>query len=136
MSLPTIHGTQPKKIHEFYDRLVTNIESLKTMGKIRKINGYVRLTLDKLPGIRADLVRTDDDWQEWGFPQMTEVLRKWCERNPVPPSDQGLEYASGERGQHRPPRRERVFQAKQQVGNPGPVSTVTQAITNLLTARR
>ena len=27
-----------------------------------------RLTLDKLEGIRADLTRVDDDWQEWGFP--------------------------------------------------------------------
>ena len=135
MSLPTIHATQPKKIHEFYDRLVTNIQSLETMGKIREINGYVRLTLDKLPGIRADLVRIDDDWQEWGFPQMTEALRKWCERNPVPPSDQGLEYASGERGQHRPPRRE-CSKLSNKMGNTDLASTVTQAITNLLTARR
>ena len=28
-------------------------------------------------------MRLDDDWQEWGFPQLVEALRKWCERNPV-----------------------------------------------------
>ena len=46
--------------------------------------GCVRLTLDKLPGIRADQVRLDDNWQELGFPQLVEALRKWCERNSVP----------------------------------------------------
>ena len=32
------------------------------MGKLREIKGYVRVTLDKLPGIRTDLVRLDDEW--------------------------------------------------------------------------
>ena len=35
-----------------------------------------------MPGIRADLVRLDDDWQDWGFTQLVEALRKWTERNP------------------------------------------------------
>ena len=48
------------------------------------MNGYVRSTLDKLEGIRGDLVRTDDGWQMWDFPQLVEALRKWTERNPVP----------------------------------------------------
>ena len=83
ISLPTMQGSQPSKIHEFYENLVTNTQALETMGKIKDINGYVRVTLDKLPGIRADLVRLDEDWQNWGFPQMIEALRKWCDRNPV-----------------------------------------------------
>jgi len=52
------------------------------MGKLKEINGYVQLTLDKLPAIRADLVRLDDDWQQWEFRQFVEALRKWSERNP------------------------------------------------------
>ena len=90
IALPTIQGSQPVKIHEFYGRLVTNVQALETMGKIKDINGYVRVTLDKLPGIRADLVRLDDEWQEWGFPQMLEALRKWCDRNPLPSSEQPI----------------------------------------------
>ena len=31
---------------------------------------------------RGDLVRTDDNWQEWYFPQLLEALRKWTVRNP------------------------------------------------------
>ena len=34
------------------------------MGIYKEINGYVKLTLDKLQRIRADLVWTDDDWQD------------------------------------------------------------------------
>ena len=90
ITLPTIQGSQPVKIHEFYGRLVTNVQALETMGKIKDINGYVRVTLDKLPGIRADLVRLDDEWQEWGFPQVLEALRKWCDRNPLPSSEQPI----------------------------------------------
>ena len=55
-SLPIIHGTNPGKIREFYEKLVTNVQALETMGKLREMNGYVRMTLDKLIGIRADLV--------------------------------------------------------------------------------
>ena len=44
------------------------------MGKVKEIIGYVRNTLDKLAIIRADLVQTDDDWQEWEFPRFIEAL--------------------------------------------------------------
>ena len=77
------------------------------MGKEKEIRGYVRLTLDKLPDIRADLVRLDDNWQEWGFPQLVEGLRKWCERNPVP-----LDGNHGRRDKGRDP----LLQAKQEGG--------------------
>ena len=57
MSLPNIHGCQPSKIHKFYETLMYNVQSLQTLGKIGKVNGYVRATIDKLEGIRGDLVR-------------------------------------------------------------------------------
>ena len=82
MSLPIINGSQPNKIHEFYEKLLFNVQSLETMGKLQEVNGYVRITIDKLPGI-GDLVRTDDSWREWNFPQFVEELRKWTERNPL-----------------------------------------------------
>ena len=33
------------------------------MGKVRKVKGYLRCTLDKLGGVRADLVWMDDNCQ-------------------------------------------------------------------------
>ena len=44
------------------------------MGKLTEINGYVRLTLDKLQGIKADRIKMDNRWQEWKFPQLVEAL--------------------------------------------------------------
>ena len=83
MSLPTINGSQPNKIHEFYKKFLFNVHSLETMGKLQEVNGYVRMTIDTLPGITGDLVRTDDSWRECNFPQLVDELRKWTKRNPI-----------------------------------------------------
>ena len=72
---------------------------------MRDIKGYVRLTLDKLPGIRADLVRMDDNWQEWDFPKLVESLRKWADRNPKTIHDSE---------KHEKYKRENVSQIKEQ----------------------
>ena len=77
MTLTTINNTNPYEIHDFYKCLITHINTLDTM------NGYVWFTLDKLCGIWADLVRTDDNWKNWGFNELIEVISKWNERNPT-----------------------------------------------------
>jgi len=38
MSLPTIGGTQPARNHDFYKKLLFNVQSLETMGKLREVN--------------------------------------------------------------------------------------------------
>ena len=83
MGLPVVNGTNPKTIHEFYSKLVTHVQALETMGKLILIYGYVRTVLDRLPGIRSDIVRNDDNWQEWEFPQLVTALEKWTQRNPI-----------------------------------------------------
>ena len=83
-ALPIISGTNPVKIHQFYEKLLFNVQALETLGKLKEVNGYVRTSLDKLEGIRGDLVRTDDDWREWDFTKFVDALRKWTERNPLP----------------------------------------------------
>ena len=83
MNLTEVSGCNPLKIHEFYENLVRNVQSLETMGKLQTVNGYARMILDRLPGIRADLVRDDEKWKEWGFVELVEALRRWVERNPV-----------------------------------------------------
>ena len=76
MVLPSIPNTSTVRIHDFYERLSTNVNALDTLEKLKEINGYVRLTLDKLSGIRADLVRTDDSWKNCKFYELLESLRK------------------------------------------------------------
>lgn len=111
LSLPTICGTQPLKIYEFYEKLVTSVQSLETLGKLKEVNGYVRATIDKLEGIRGDLVRTDDNWQEWEFPQLIEAMRKWTERNPVKSEDTKRERDQIEKKKHS---HGRSFQTREQ----------------------
>ena len=67
LDLPRIKGTNPQNIHQFYEQLRYNVQSLETMGKLGDVRGNVALTIDKLAGIRGDLVRNDDDWQNWDF---------------------------------------------------------------------
>ena len=42
--------------------------------KVKEINGYVRLTLDKFPGIQTDLVRIGEDWQEMNIKQNIKII--------------------------------------------------------------
>ena len=107
--LPTIQGTNAGKIHEFYNQLLSNVQSLETLGKLREVNGYVRMCLDKLEGIRGDLVRTDDDWRQWDFIKLVDALRKWTERNPVKVN----EKLSDRSDKHARYSRTNAFQARQ-----------------------
>ena len=80
--LPFIPNQNLHRIHDFCDKLMFSVQSLQTMGKLEQVNGYVAMTLDKLPGIRGDLVRTDPSWENWTFDKLTEALRLWTRRNP------------------------------------------------------
>ena len=57
MGLPVITGTKTTKMNKFCEKLDTNIQTVESMSKKKDIRGYLRLTLDKLPGKRADLER-------------------------------------------------------------------------------
>lgn len=71
MELSVISGVNVKKIHEFSDRLTYCVQSLETMGRLEQVNGYVSMTLDKLPSI----------WESWDFVKLCEALRLWTRRN-------------------------------------------------------
>ena len=111
---------QLKRIHEFSEKLLANAQVLETMGKLNDVNGYVRTSLEKLPGIRADLVSLDDDWQEWGFPQLLEALRKWCERNPIVTEERKKDLGANDRLLLKSFKLGRVLQAQQDGWKPKP----------------
>ena len=70
------------------------------------------MTLDKLPAIRADLIRINDEWQKWNFGQFIEALRKWTDRNPISLDDK--------RNNRNPPRKDRLYQTSQDIWKPKP----------------
>ena len=43
-------SANPQKIHDFSEKLLCSVQALDTMGKIKEMNGYVRVTLDKMQG--------------------------------------------------------------------------------------
>ena len=61
ISLPTITGASKQKIHSFYDTLLRLAKALEEFGKLGDVAGNVRMALDKLESIRADLTRTSSD---------------------------------------------------------------------------
>ena len=111
LELPVISGVNVKAIHQFHERLAYCVQSLETMGKLDQVNGNVSMTLDKLPGITGDLVRTDDSWESWDFVKLCEALRLWIRRNPVDsiPAEE-VDPKSSRRKRERP---DKLFAAKQ-----------------------
>ncbi len=88
LELPVIPNVNIKEIHEFYDTLMYAVQSLETMGGLQQVNGNVALTLEKLPGIRGDLTRTEPDWESWDFVKLLESLHRWTRRNPIEQSNE------------------------------------------------
>ena len=80
-SLPVITNSILNRIQEFYEKLVISVKNLETINKLKENNGYVRLALEELPSIRVDLVRFDNNWQEWDFAKLVDSLRRWTWRN-------------------------------------------------------
>ncbi len=83
MELPHIPNVNLKRIHEFSEKLMYCVQSLQTLGKLQQVEGNVAMTLDKLPAIRGDLVRTDPDWENLGYDNLAEALHQWTRRNPI-----------------------------------------------------
>ena len=77
LDLPTVTSANSRKIADFSDKLQYCVHALQTMKKLDQVNGAVALTLEKLPAIRGDIVRTDPDWECWNFAQLSEAIRLW-----------------------------------------------------------
>ena len=118
LSLPHIHGSSKAKIHEFYETLLGHVQALETMGKLSSVAGNVRMTLDKLDGIKSDLTRTDPGWKKWGFTELLQALHLWTERNPMRSDER--EWRHAENAQMKALKRERNFstRSKQQQWKP------------------
>ena len=74
--LPVITGTNPRKVKEFYKQLRFNVQSLDTLGRLADVKGNV------IKGIKADLVRGNEGWKDWGFKDLLTELKKWTDINP------------------------------------------------------
>ena len=83
LELPTVKERDVKKIHEFYETLLFNVESLQTLQSLNKLDAAVRFTFDKLEVIKNELAMVNENWSEWTFVQFLEALEKWTINNPI-----------------------------------------------------
>ena len=100
LELPVVTSADPKRVNVFYKTLLHNVQSLETLGKLERVNGMARSVLDKLKGIKADLVRGETGWQDWDLPRLVLALKKWRDINSV-----------GENGSNVPKGKSRLYHA-------------------------
>ena len=46
-----------------------------------KLHGFIMATLNKLPQVKPDLVRVDENWEDWSMEDLIDALQKWLRRN-------------------------------------------------------
>jgi chemotaxis protein histidine kinase CheA len=83
INLSPVRGHNYEKVQEFYEKLSKNFDALQTLGESESLSGFVMTTINKLPQIKPDLVRADDDWEEWTMEVLLKNLQKWLQRNKV-----------------------------------------------------
>ena len=90
ISLPVVRGTSYVKVREFYEKLSNNYDALQTLGEGECLKSFMTSTINKLPQVKPDLVRTDDDWEDWDMTNLLHALQKWLRRNRVeePPREE------------------------------------------------
>ena len=81
INLTPVKGNSYDKVRDFYETLSKNLDALQTLGEEDMLRGFVMTTLKKLPQVKPDLVRVDDNWEEWDMMELIENLRKWLQRN-------------------------------------------------------
>ena len=64
LELPTIRERDVAKIHDFYEKLLFNMESLLTLKKLNELDAARRFTFDKLEVIKTVLALIDGNWRD------------------------------------------------------------------------
>jgi len=83
INLAPVRGTSYEKVREFYEKLTKNFDALQSLGEGETLKALVIPTINKLPQVKPDLVRTDDDWEEWDMSQLLNSVQKWLKRNRI-----------------------------------------------------
>ena len=76
-------GRDVRKVHDFADKLFGAVEGLKTLGKLNGMQELAQTTLDKLSGIRNEVIGNDNTFDCWNYEQLMAALKLWMKKNPV-----------------------------------------------------
>ncbi|PFX15492.1 putative RNA-directed DNA polymerase from transposon BS [Stylophora pistillata] len=77
------HWSKSKEVKEFYKQLCYNFQSLDMLSQLGDFRGNVQSTLEKLRGVKADLVRGNEGWRDWDFKDLLREMKKCSDINPV-----------------------------------------------------
>ena len=80
INLAVIKEANYYRVKEFYERLNKNHDALQTPGEAEMLKGFVMTIIKKLPHIKPDLVRTDEDWEKSTMTDMLDNLQQWFKR--------------------------------------------------------
>ena len=81
IDLSPVKGANYEKVQVFYEQLFKNFDALQTLGESDMLKGFVLTTLNKLPQIEPDLVRSAENWEDWGMEDLLKALQKWLKIN-------------------------------------------------------
>ena len=81
INLPVTRGSNYERVCEFYEKLSKNFDALQTLGEGEMLKDFVLSTLNKLPQVKPDLVRTDKGWEDWNMEKLIDSIQKWLKRN-------------------------------------------------------
>ena len=81
INLSPVKGANYEKVQVFYEQLFKNFDALQTLGESDMLKGFVLTTLNKLPQIKPDLVRSAENWEDWGMEDLLKALQKWLKIN-------------------------------------------------------
>ena len=60
----------------FYEQLFKNFDALQTLEESDMLKGFVLTTLNKLPQIKPDLVRSAENWEDLGMEDLLKAFTK------------------------------------------------------------
>ena len=72
MELPVINDAKPAKVYRFYKTLMYSVKLLETLGKLDKVSGMARSVMEKLRGIKADLVKGEEEWRQSDYERLSQ----------------------------------------------------------------
>ena len=81
INLTPVRGSNYNKVQEFYEKFSKNFDTFQTLEEGEKLHRFVMATLNKLPQAKPDLVRVDENWEDWSMEDLIDALQKWLRRN-------------------------------------------------------
>ncbi len=90
LNLSPVKEINYENVQTFYEQLSKNVDALQTLGESEMLKGFVLATLNKLSQVKPDIIRTDDNWENWAMEDLLGAMQKWLRRNKVeePPKRQ------------------------------------------------